>query len=396
MHAHFDCFAGISGDMTLGALNDLGVPLDWLEHQLRLVPLTGFTINAGPTKRHGISGQQVQVMVTDDESHRNWSTIDSLIDESPLSPKVKKLGRSIFKRLAIAEGAIHQIDPEQVHFHEVGGVDAMVDIIGTALGMDYLGITSFSASPIALGRGMVSSRHGIIPIPSPATMALLKNIPVYGTEISHELTTPTGAAIISELTRDFSHLPALHIKKVGYGAGQRDHNALPNMLRVILGNRRASDVDSSNSYLSIESVMMVEATIDDMNPEVYGYLMEQLFVDGALDVIFLPVQMKKNRPGTMVQVLCYPKDRELISARVLTETTTLGIRFYPMQREILQRQVVECETTYGIIKVKKVIDLDGGVRMTPEFESCRLIALKHGQSIRKIYDTLLAELQQMH
>ena len=387
MFAYFDCFSGISGDMTLGALLDLGVPLEWLEEQLRRVPLNEFDIVVSPVQRHGIQAASVQVKILDDKTSRNYSDIRDLIENSPLSDTVKSTSLAIFKKLAEAEARIHNCSVDHVHFHEVGGVDALVDIVGAALGLDYLGIKHIVASPIPLGKGFVTCSHGKLPVPAPATLGILTGVPVYGTGIPHELVTPTGAAIISSLAQRFEPLPEMVIDRIGYGAGQRDLEDRPNLLRIVLAaeSESATDLDGK---LSEDQITIVETCIDDMNPELFGYVMERLFEDGALDVYWIPVYMKKNRPGTMLQVLCKEQGKTTVIDRILSETTTLGVRYYSARRRLLWRDQLDVETRFGTIPVKRVKDPRGHVRHVPEYEVCRKIALEKNIPLRSVFDTV--------
>lgn len=390
MLAYFDCFAGISGDMTLGALIDLGVPLDWLKDQLERMPLANFNLAMTSVQRNGMHGTLVDVEVTDDKSSRNFSQIRSMIEDSPLADAVKSASLKVFRRLAQAEAHIHGCSLEQVHFHEVGGIDAIVDIVGTAVGLEYLGIKKITASPLPLGKGFVTCRHGKLPVPAPATLGILQGVPVYGTEISHELVTPTGAAIIASVAQGFGALPDMIVKAVGYGAGQRDLAERPNLLRIIAGSESPAAPDAKQALLE-DQIEIVETSIDDMNPELFGHLMDRLFEDGALDVYWIPIQMKKNRPGTMLQVLCKNERRDNLIHRILTETTTLGVRYYPSRRRLLVRDAVEMKTSYGVITVKRIKDPQGNIRIIPEYEICRNIAIKHDIPLRIVYETLLRE-----
>jgi uncharacterized protein (TIGR00299 family) protein len=390
MLAYFDCFSGISGDMTLGALLDLGVSLDWLQDQLHRIPLTGFKISAGPVQRHGIHATSVQVDALDSKTSRNYADIRSLIEKSPLADTVKASSLSIFKRIAAAEAQIHHCSIDTVHFHEVGGVDALVDIVGAALGLDYLGIKSIVASPVPFGKGFVTCSHGKLPLPAPATLGILEGVPVYGTDIPHELVTPTGAAIIRSLAQRFEPMPEMVIDRIGYGAGQRDFEDRPNLLRIIL----AAESESAASYdgkLLEDNITIIETCIDDMNPELFGHVMDRLFEDGALDVYWIPVYMKKNRPGTMVQVLCHDNSRDRLIDRVLSETTTTGVRHYRTRRRLLQREQLEVQTSFGTIAVKRIQDSRGNVRLVPEYEVCRKIAIEQKIPLRLIYDTIVSE-----
>jgi uncharacterized protein (TIGR00299 family) protein len=390
MLAYFDCFAGISGDMTLGGLIDLGVPLDWLKDQLKRMPLANFNLSLTSVQRNGMHGTLVDVEVTDDKSSRNFSQIRSMIEGSPLSDAVKSTSLKVFRRLAQAEAHIHGCSLEQVHFHEVGGIDAIVDIVGTALGLEYLGIKKITASPLPLGKGFVTCRHGKLPVPAPAAIGILKGVPVYGTEIPHELVTPTGAAIIASVAQSFGVLPDMIVKAIGYGAGQRDLAERPNLLRIIAGSESPAAPDANEALLE-DQIEIVETSIDDMNPELFGHLMDRLFEDGALDVYWIPIQMKKNRPGTMLQVLCKNERRDNLIHRILTETTTLGVRYYPSRRRLLVRDAAEVKTSYGVITVKRIKDPQGNIRIIPEYEICRKIAIEHNIPLRIVYEKLLRE-----
>jgi uncharacterized protein (TIGR00299 family) protein len=384
MIAYFDCFSGISGDMTLGALIDLGVPVEWLKESLESIPLSGFDLTVTGVSRNGIHAKRVQVDAEDDAQSRHYADIRSLIEKSPLPTNVKKTSIDIFEKIAVAEATIHDCPIEKVHFHEVGGIDAIVDIVGTALCVDYLKLRQIFASRIPLGTGFVSCSHGTLPVPAPATLKILKGVPVYGTEIPHELVTPTGAAIISVLAESFGKMPDMVVEKSGYGAGKRDLESIPNLLRIVTGT--AADHQAGRQQ---ETIVMVETCIDDMNPEVFSFLMERLFAEGALDVYWVPIFMKKNRPGTMVQVVCSKDRKEAVIDRILSETTTSGVRFYDVQRRILMREQLVADTLYGRIQVKRIVNLDGSERFVPEYEVCKEIALEKDIPIRIVYDTII-------
>jgi uncharacterized protein (TIGR00299 family) protein len=382
--AYFDCFAGISGDMVLGALIDLGVPGDFIVENVRSMPLDAFQLEISTASRMEIHGQHVKVVVEDrNRQARDYGDIKSLIQNGPLSDRVKGLSLKVFERLAGVEASIHDCSKESVHFHEVGGVDAIVDIVGAALGLEWLGIDKVFASEIPVGRGFVDCQHGTLPVPAPATLALLDGVPVYGTGVPHELVTPTGAAIITCLADQFGPMPKMLIGKIGYGVGARDLEERPNLLRVILG-----ELDSEQDK---DSVMVVETNIDDMNPEIFGFVMERLFEDGALDVTWIPVFMKKSRPGTMVQVICKETDRDALVRRILSETTATGVRYYPAERTKLPRKVKEVTTSYGKVRVKEVSGLAGRVSMAPEYEDCKKIALEKNVPLKVVYETVLKE-----
>jgi uncharacterized protein (TIGR00299 family) protein len=390
MLAYFDCFCGISGDMTLGALVDLGTPLEWLQQELSRLPLAGFHLSARPVMRNGMTANLVSVEIEASGHSRDFKKIRSLLENCPLSEPVKARSLDIFGKLARAEARIHSCSEEDVHFHELGGIDAIVDIVGTALCLEKLGIKKVVASKIPLGTGFIECQHGTLPVPAPATLEILKDVPVYGTGIAHELVTPTGAAIIASVAQSFGELPPMHIEKTGYGAGQRDLKDRPNLLRVIKGTPADFKTDSSE-HLQADEIIILETCIDDMNPEILGFVMERLFEDGAVDVYWIPVQMKKNRPGTLVQVLCAEAAREKLIKRLLTETTSLGVRHYKAARRLLPRMQHTVRTSLGDVQVKRVKDPDGGVRFIPEYEICRKIALERKLPLRVVYDIILKE-----
>jgi hypothetical protein len=381
--AYFDCFSGISGDMILGALMDLGVSKGFIEEIIRRLPLEDFRLEVASDQRMAIRGQRVQVVVEGKDRARNYKEIRSLLEESRLPDATKGRSLAVFSRLAQVESAIHGCPEDEVHFHELGGVDAIVDIVGTALGMESLGIDRVIASPIPLGRGFVTCHHGVLPVPAPATVSLLKGAPVYGTDVPHELVTPTGAAIITSLAESFGPLPAMKIKEVGYGIGSRNLKEMPNMLRVLVG-------EPVSSY-GQDVVTIVETNIDDMNPEIFGYVMERLLEDGALDVIWIPVFMKKNRPGTMIQVLCRETDREKIVQRILAETTAIGVRHAVMERTTLPRKVKEVTTSLGLVRVKEIPNPEGELSVVPEYEDCHKIAREKNIPLKKVYETVMKE-----
>ncbi len=373
--AYFDCFSGISGDMTLGAFIDLGVPADWLAETLKSGLTIAFDLSVEAVHRSGIAGRQVTVTAAD-QTARHYTDIRKMIESSGLPEGVKARSLEMFERLAFAEAGIHGCEKEDVHFHEVGAVDAIVDIVGCALCVEYLAIDRVFASKIPLGRGSVTCAHGTLPVPVPATVEILKDVPVYGTGIPYELVTPTGATIIKTLAQSFGAMPDMEIKAAGYGSGSRHFEGLPNLLRVVLGQTAAG----------AERMVMVETCIDDMNPEIYGFISDRLMADGAVDVYMVPVFMKKQRPGTLFQVLCPLSCREAVIERILTETTTLGVRHYDVNRRILEREAVVVETRFGSIAAKRVKRPDGAVCIVPEYEACKAAAAAHSIPIRDIYD----------
>jgi uncharacterized protein (TIGR00299 family) protein len=382
--AYFDCFSGISGDMILGALVHLGVPRDSIEESIRNLPLDGFHLEISTAERMSIHGRQVQVVVQkQDNRARNYNGIRSLVEESPLSEGVKHLSLKTFGRLADVEAAIHNCPKENVHFHELGGVDAIVDIVGAAVGVEWLGIGKIIASEIPVGTGFVTCGHGRLPVPAPATVALLEGVPVYGTGVSHELVTPTGAAIITSLAENFGPMPRMRIGQVGYGVGERELKDIPNLLRIVLGE--------PESAYEEDCVTVVETNIDDMNPEIFGFVMDRLFEDGALDVIWIPIFMKKNRPATMIQVLCKENDREKVVQRMLSETTATGVRHYRADRTKLTQKLKETTTSLGKVRVKEVLGPAGTVSVVPEYEDCKRVALEKNIPLKMVYEAIVKE-----
>lgn len=376
---YFDCYAGISGDMTIGALLDLGVPLGHLREEFSRLPL-GLPVDAlsfGETRRHGIRAASFSVSGAGARGHRSHARIEEMICRSSLPERVKGLSRKIFLRLAEAEARVHGVDVAEVHFHEVGAVDSIVDIVGTAICIDYLGAVEFHAAPLPMGGGFVDTAHGRLPIPAPATAELLKGLPVHSDITEGERVTPTGAAIIASLAAGTGTKPSFTCQAVGCGAGTRDFPDVPNILRIFMGERLGS--------LQGDEVRVVEAHVDDMNPEILGYLMDRLLAAGALDVAFSPLQMKKNRPGVRITVITPVAGVEAMARMVLTETSAIGVRHYPVVRLKLERDVEERETSLGMVKVKVI--REGGVtlRTVPEFEECRRIAETQGIPLQEVY-----------
>jgi len=382
MIAYFDCFSGISGDMTLGALLDLGVSRDWLTDQLAQLPLAGFTLETEAVVRNGITACDLKVRLTDDSGSRTHADIRHMIASGRLPDRVKERSLSVFKKLAEAEAKIHGCRVDDVHFHEVGAVDAIVDIVGTALSLEHLEVDRLVASPLPLGSGFVTSQHGRLPIPAPATVEILKGLPVYGSGVDAELVTPTGAAIVAALAELVGDMPRMRIETIGYGAGQRVLADRPNLLRIVLGHGDTHEPGD-------DAIAVLETTVDDMNPEWIGYLMEALFEDGALDVYWTPVHMKKNRPGIVIHVLGPLPLKEKLMGRLLSETTSIGVRHSMVQRKCLDREPVTVDTPFGNVRAKRIFEADGTARIVPEFEVCREIARGEGIPLRKVYEAIL-------
>ncbi len=364
--------------MLLGAMLDGGVPLEALTKALETLPLRGYTLDAKKEKRHHISGTRFTVKDSSgQEPHRNLSDIKKLIKESGLSDEVKKRSIGVFERLAAAEGTIHGVSMEAVHFHEVGAIDSIVDMVGAVFCIEYLGITRVHASSLPLGHGFVESAHGAIPVPAPATVALLKGVPVYSAGIAFEMVTPTGAALITELSSSFGAMPAMTIESVGYGVGARDLPDRPNLLRILIGRQGAGQES--------DTVSVIETDIDDASPEWLGYTMERLFEVGALDVVFMPAQMKKNRPGVHAQVISPPHLADAVMDLIFRETGTLGIRNSLGQRRIMARASVQIKSPWGIMKAKQARARDGTLFLIPEYEECRRVATQEAVPLRSIY-----------
>jgi uncharacterized protein (TIGR00299 family) protein len=367
---YLDCYAGISGDMTVGALLDLGVPLELLRTELAKLqlPQDSYELSTSRTERQHIAALKFDVAIKDLHTHRHYAGIDAMIAGSGLSGKVKETARRIFRRLAEAEALVHGVAVDAVHFHEVGAIDSIVDIVGAAICLEYLQVEQIHASALPLGSGFVETAHGRLPVPAPATAELLKGLPVHGDCGPGERVTPTGAAIVAALANGFGKQPAMMLEKTGCGAGGKDFPDCPNILRAFLGKCvERTDHD--------DDVIVAEANIDDSTPELLGYAMERLFEEGALEVYFTSIQMKKNRPGVMVSFLCKPQQLERLAHLLLTETSAIGLRYYRVDRIILQRQSVELQTEFGAVRFKQVFDNNGAVmRSSPEYEDCRRIA----------------------
>jgi uncharacterized protein (TIGR00299 family) protein len=377
---YFDCFSGISGDMTLAALLDLGLPLERLKKELGKLDLANYSLEVHRGSRSGISALGLEVRLgSEEEPHRHFSDIRELIERSSLDPEVKRLSLAIFLSLAEAEAKVHKKRVDEVHFHEVGAVDSIVDIVGTAIGIHFFKPDRIYSSELPMSRGFVRCQHGLLPLPAPATLEILKGYPVTSVDMDRELVTPTGAAIVATLSSKPSPFPAITLQGIGYGMGKRDFPDRPNLLRLVVGERM-------ETYHADRAVVL-ESNIDDMNPEFYDYLMERLFQKGALDVALSPLQMKKNRPGTLLRVIAEEKDGEALSELILQESTTLGVRSFPVNRKKLPREVREVETRYGKVRVK----VSGGLRFQPEYEDCRRVAMEKGVPIQEVYREAMAQ-----
>jgi pyridinium-3,5-bisthiocarboxylic acid mononucleotide nickel chelatase len=434
--AYIDCFSGISGDMFLGALLDLGLPFTELKKAMDSLPFQGYSINYKKDMKNGLSATRFMVSIPGDHDHhekhkphdehhhhdhdeepqhghhghhehngehhhheghdehhdhpapqekhlhRTFKDIERIINAGALNARVKQRSLKIFRSIAEVEGAIHNHPPEEVHFHEVGAVDSIIDIVGAAFAVDYMGITSFYSGSVPLSSGFIKSGHGIIPLPAPATVALLKGMPIYNSGLPYELVTPTGAALLKEFVTTFTGMPPMVIKNTGYGAGTRDMVERPNLLRIITGE--PSDEKSS------DTVAVLEANIDDTNPEWLGFIMDKLLNEGAYDVIFSPLHMKKNRPGVKVEVIANPSLKDRLMDILFMESTTIGIRYSFCERMVLKRAEIMVDSPWGELRAKKIFRPDGSVYIQPEYEVCKRIADKHGIPLRDIYTQVLA------
>ena len=412
---YFDCFSGISGDMTIGALLDLGLGFDYLKTELRKLPVEGYELRMSRVTRSNLSAMKFDVVMhgadhadhsyehhhhdehhhQHDEPghehhhedvhstshphfHRKASEILKMIAESKLTPHARRMATDIFTKLAISEGKVHHIPPEDVEFHEVGAVDSIVDTVGAAIGFDALGIEQFLCSAINIGSGFIHCQHGVFPVPAPATADLLRHATIYQKHAQTELVTPTGAAILAAVVTRFGSLNGFAAEKIGYGAGTKQFADFPNCLRLMIGEERPITAERPGA------VIVIEANIDDMSPQNFAYATEKLLAAGALDVFTIPIQMKKSRPGQLLQVLSPPDVVDPLTRLIFEETTTIGIRRYAVDRTVLEREFVEVHTEYGAVKVK-VSKLDGDVvNFAPEYEDCARLAREKNIPLKKV------------
>jgi pyridinium-3,5-bisthiocarboxylic acid mononucleotide nickel chelatase len=379
--AYFDCSSGISGDMTLGALVDAGVALEKLNDAVGSLGLPGCRIRAQEVKKHAIRATQVTVEYEHEHAHRHLHHILAMIDAGRLTDRQKDLARRIFTRLAEAEAKVHGTAIEKVHFHEVGAADSIADIVGTAVGWDLLGIEQAVASAVPTGTGRIRIAHGDFSVPAPATAELLRGVPLAESAISAELTTPTGAAILTTLAGSFGPPPAMKIEQIGYGAGQKELAEQPNVLRLLVGEAVGVGPGAAS-----EQVWVVETNLDDIAGELVGYCTGRLWEAGALDVYTTPIQMKKNRPGVVLSVVCRADNVAAVEEIIFRETTTLGIRRWPVSRHVLARKAHSVQTSFGQVEGKVGWLADGAARFAPEFESCRRIAAEQQVPLREVYE----------
>lgn len=378
---YYDCFAGISGDMNLGAMIDLGVDANYLKNELEKLNIEGFHLNIEKDIRRGISGTKATVVIEnlDNEKHRHLRHVEEIVNNSTLAEKVKRTSLEIFQKIAVAEAKVHNIEIQRVHFHEVGALDSIADIVGAAICLDALKVDKVLSSPIQLGGGMVKCAHGIMPVPAPATALIVEGIPVKTGLVQHEATTPTGAAILAATVDEFTEQINFPITKTAYGIGQRDVSEVANVLRVFLAETKDEITD-----VTTEVATVLECNIDDMQPEQHGYLMELLFDSGASDVWITPIIMKKSRPATTLSVLSQPSKVQIMKTILFEQATTIGLREYQVQKNMLQREEKTVTTLLGEVRIKESYFNGKRVRVKPEFEDCKRLASETGKSIEEI------------
>jgi uncharacterized protein (TIGR00299 family) protein len=376
--AYFDCFSGASGDMILGSLIDAGLSPQGLKEELKKISIPGVRLNVKKVLKGGISA--TQVIVTGEKGvkpHRNLNELLKIIERSHLDPEVKKESKEVFQRIASVEAKIHRRPVEEIHFHELGGLDSIVDIVGSIWGFQQMGIDKLYVSKVNVGGGFVECEHGLLPVPAPATLALMKGKPICSTGVETELLTPTGAALLTYLGSHFGQMPPIKVEKIGYGAG-RDDLPHPNVLRLMIGT------PASNS--GMETVAVVETNIDDMNPQFYDYAMERLFEMGVQEVFLTPILMKKNRPATLLTIICPSEKLSSVSGFLLQETTTIGLRWHEEKRNRADRQIVPLQTKYGRIRFKLARWEGRIVNLSPEYEDCKRLALKKGVPLKEVFE----------
>jgi uncharacterized protein (TIGR00299 family) protein len=397
---YFDCFSGAAGDMILGALLDVGLPLDDLRRALGSLAIDRETVWTERVTRAGVSATKFHVRgegpltrpAHEPEDghgrrrkngrkhshapHRTLADILALIDGAALSVPAKGRARALFERLAEAEAAVHETAIEHVHLHEVGSLDSIIDIVGTVYALEWLSLDRIVASPLNVGGGSIRSAHGLYPVPAPATARLLQGAPIYSGPQQAELVTPTGALLVSAYADSFGPIPPMRLQRIGYGAGTRDCQDAPNVLRVLIGE--------SDATAPANRVVVIEAEIDDMNPQIFGVLIDRLLADGALDVFYTSIQMKKSRPGTLLSIIAPPGSRERLATTVFRETTTIGVRYREMDRECLDRQTLTVETPFGPVGVKVARRHGEVMNASPEFEDCARIAAASGRPVKEV------------
>jgi pyridinium-3,5-bisthiocarboxylic acid mononucleotide nickel chelatase len=382
--AYFDCFSGVSGDMTLGALLDAGCNLDQLRAELRGLPVTGWDLSAEKVWKNGMAATYARVKTEEQQTHRSLSAIVEILQKSQLASPVRERAIAIFQKLGEAEARVHDVPLERIHFHEVGALDAIIDIVGACIGFHALGIEKFACSPLNVGGGTAKMAHGVLPVPAPATATLLQGKPTYSNGMQRELVTPTGAAIVATLCDSFGPQPSMTVSAIGYGAGAADLEGQPNVLRIMIGEAAEKAVPGYDQEITV-----IEANLDDMNPQIYGYFQEKALAAGALDVFTTPVQMKKNRPGILLTLLCRPTDVQTLMSLIFAETTTFGVRTYAAQRRVLPRESVKVATKFGEVRVK-LSRVNGRIlHVAPEYDDCRKLAEEKNVPLQRVINEAL-------
>lgn len=390
---YFDCFAGASGDMILGALVGLGINEKKIYDEIAKLNISNFKLNFEKVDRSGINAVKANIEIPDEHAHRHLHTIEKIIVGSTLSENVKKRAVKIFTKLAEAEAKVHGTDVQKVHFHEVGAMDAIIDVVGACIGFELLEIERFICSKIHVGSGFVKMAHGNFPVPPPAVAELLKEIPIYSTEIEGELITPTGAAIISTVCEDYGAIPKMKTEKTSYGAGGRNYQDFPNVLRLFLGETEVQGSESKAQISDTKKLILLETNLDDLPPQIFGFVMERAFEIGALDCWFTPIQMKKNRPATQISILCELRDKEKFLELLYLETTTLGVRITEVERNCLPREILKLETEFGSIDVKIARFGEKISNVKPEYDQIRRMAEATGKSLREVDKIVAAEIR---
>ena len=385
---YFDCFAGASGDMILGSLVSVGVEPDQLLAQLAQLDVSGFSVKFEQVNKSGLSANFARVETAHEHKHRHLSDIHQIIESSRLSAGIKQRAIKIFTRLAHAEARVHNEPVDHVHFHEVGALDAIVDVVGACICFELLNVERFLCSPIHVGSGTVEMAHGRFPVPPPAVTELLKNVPFYSTDLKGELLTPTGAAIITTVCDSYGPIPQMTVETTGYGAGSRNYENFPNVLRVLLGETKSTSQTDEN-------LLVLETNIDDVSPQIIGHVMDRAFALGARDCYCTPVQMKKNRPGVLLSILCDSNLKQRMEELLFTETTTIGVRSYEVNRRALDRKIVTVETLYGIIDVKVAVLNGRVVNEMPEFDQCREAAQRAGVPLKQVEEAARIAIKKM-
>ncbi len=378
--AHFDCFSGISGDMVLGAVIDAGVPADTIRAALESLALP-IRLDVEKVKRCGFAATKATVEAADQEDYRFLPDVEAILAKGALTPKQRELATAIFRKVAAAEATVHGMPLERVHFHEVGALDSIADIVGAAVGLDALGVDAFTSSPVPTGSGTVKCAHGIMPVPTPGTAELLKGVPLAPSVIKTELTTPTGAAILTTVVSAYTATPVMTIERIGHGSGTKDFVEQPNILRLMVGTANPDGTGGAET----DTVAVLETNLDDVSAEVIGFCAERLFAAGALDVFAVPIQMKKNRPGVLLTAICASENVAEVETILFRETGTFGVRRTTAARAKLRRESVTVQTAWGPVRAKRGWRGDGFEVLTPEYEDCARVAREHRVPLRDVY-----------